>query len=66
MLVQTEPNVLEQQAHRRRMRLMGNQFEITVVSGDSDYAGHCIDEAVNEISRGQRQFQLKHSSIKPY
>jgi FAD:protein FMN transferase len=36
------------------MRLMGNQFEITVVSADADFANHCIDRAVNEISRIER------------
>lgn len=33
------------------MRLMGNTFEITVVSEDAGYANTCIDNAVNEIGR---------------
>jgi thiamine biosynthesis lipoprotein len=38
-------------AHKRAMRLMGNSFEITVVSDDDAFADYCIDEAVAEISR---------------
>jgi thiamine biosynthesis lipoprotein len=41
-------------AHKRRMRLMGNSFEITVVTSSVDHADHCIDQAVNEISRIER------------
>jgi thiamine biosynthesis lipoprotein len=37
--------------HRRGMRLMGNRFEISVVSDDETYAQQCIDKAVAEISR---------------
>lgn len=33
---------------------MGNQFEITVVADDADFAGYCIDQAVQEISRIER------------
>jgi thiamine biosynthesis lipoprotein len=46
-----KPVADELKAHKRQMRLMGNAFEITVVSGDTEFAGHCIDRAVNEISR---------------
>lgn len=36
---------------RRSMKLMGNQFEITVVHSSEKYANECIDAAVNEIQR---------------
>lgn len=39
------------QAYRRGMRLMGNQFEITVVSSSEDLADYYIGQAVTEISR---------------
>jgi thiamine biosynthesis lipoprotein len=41
-------------AHKRAMRLMGNSFEITVVTGDPSFADYCIDEAVAEIRRIER------------
>lgn len=37
--------------HRRAMRLMGNRFEISVVTHDEIWAQHCIDAAVAEIKR---------------
>jgi thiamine biosynthesis lipoprotein len=50
MQVLTEKSA-DLKAHKRRMRLMGNQFEITVVASDPGFAAYCIDQAVNEISR---------------
>src|SRR4051812_3534109 len=46
--------ITELKACKRRMRLMGNQFEITVVTANSDFADYCIDAAVAEISRIER------------
>lgn len=40
--------------HRRVQRLMGNRFEISVVSADADWANARIDEVVAEISRIER------------
>jgi FAD:protein FMN transferase len=37
--------------HKRTMRLMGNIFNISIVSDDESFAAHCIDEAVKEIQR---------------
>ena len=37
--------------HRRVQRLMGNRFEISVVSDDAHWADARIDEAIAEISR---------------
>ena len=31
------------------LKLMGNRFEITVVSSDTEWANECIDAAVAEI-----------------
>src|SRR5690349_18587723 len=50
----TEQQTIEQKAHKRVMRLMGNLFEITVVSADAELADYYIDEAVEEISRIER------------
>ena len=36
---------------RRMEKLMGNRFELTVVSDNERYAEHCLDAAVAEISR---------------
>lgn len=44
------------QAFKRGMRLMGNHFEITVVSDDEDWANARIDDAVAEISRIEQVF----------
>ncbi|MFA6086292.1 FAD:protein FMN transferase [Mucilaginibacter sp.] len=40
-----------QTVHKRILKLMGNRFEISVVSDDADWANSCIDLAVAEISR---------------
>ncbi|WP_461097953.1 FAD:protein FMN transferase [Spirosoma luteolum] len=40
--------------HRRVQRLMGNRFELTVVSDDADWASDCLDAAIAEISRIER------------
>jgi FAD:protein FMN transferase len=40
-----------QQSHKRVLKLMGNRFEITVVSDDASWAEERIDDAVAEISR---------------
>jgi thiamine biosynthesis lipoprotein len=40
---------------RRVEKLMGNRFELTVVSDDGRYAEHCLDAAVAEISRIEAQ-----------
>jgi FAD:protein FMN transferase len=47
----TDLTAAAQEAYKRRMRLMGNQFEITVVSASEEFAENCIDQAVNEIRR---------------
>src|SRR2546423_2988074 len=38
-------------AHKRSLRLMGNRFEISIVSDNEQWAHACIDAAVEEISR---------------
>lgn len=44
----------EVSSHQRVMKLMGNRFEITVVSDDAEWANRRIDDAVDEISRLER------------
>ncbi len=39
------------QLHKKVLRLMGNRFEISVVSGDAAFAETCIDAAIAEVSR---------------
>ncbi|MGN6295270.1 MAG: FAD:protein FMN transferase [Ginsengibacter sp.] len=41
----------EPQAYKRVMKLMGNQFELTVVAHTPEWANHMIDEGVREIQR---------------
>jgi len=39
------------QSYKRRVKLMGNQFELTVVAEDHGWAEQGIDEAIEEIKR---------------
>ncbi|NBB27500.1 FAD:protein FMN transferase [Cellulophaga sp. BC115SP] len=49
------PNSMSQvEVHKQGHRLMGNYFEISVVSDNADYANSCIDQAVEEIKRIER------------
>jgi FAD:protein FMN transferase len=49
--VQSIDVLTEQQAYKRVLKLMGNRFEITVVSDDAAWAEERINDAVAEISR---------------
>jgi thiamine biosynthesis lipoprotein len=49
--VQSIDVLTEQQAYKRVLKLMGNRFEITVVSDNAAWARERIDDAVAEISR---------------
>ncbi|QDK79812.1 FAD:protein FMN transferase [Spirosoma sp. KCTC 42546] len=40
--------------HQRVQRLMGNRFELSVVSSDADWANTCLDAAIEEIRRIER------------
>lgn len=42
--------------HKMVLRLMGNRFEISVISDKADYANECIDAAVQEIQRIEKLF----------
>jgi len=42
---------MQLEVFKKEMKLMGNQFEITVVASDAEWAYGRIDEAVAEISR---------------
>ena len=44
-------SLTNKQAHKRVLKLMGNRFEITVVSDNVKWAEERIDDAVAEISR---------------
>jgi thiamine biosynthesis lipoprotein len=37
--------------HKRALRLMGNRFELSVVSGNATWAQQCIDAGIAEIQR---------------
>lgn len=37
--------------HSRTCKLMGNMFSFSIIHSDEDWAGHCIDLAVDEIKR---------------
>lgn len=43
--------MINMKAHQKSMKLMGNRFAITVVTGDAEHANYCIDKAVEEIQR---------------
>jgi FAD:protein FMN transferase len=44
------------QSYKRRVKLMGNQFELTVVAEDHGWAEQSIDEAIEEIKRIEALF----------
>jgi FAD:protein FMN transferase len=44
------------QSYKRRVKLMGNQFELTVVAEDHGWAEQCIGEAIEEIKRIEALF----------
>lgn len=49
--MQSTDVLTDQQAYKRVLKLMGNRFEITVVSDNAAWAEDRIDDAVTEISR---------------
>ena len=49
--MQVIESLIDQKAHKRVLKLMGNRFEITVVSDNAAWAEKRIDDAVAEISR---------------
>ncbi|RXF70764.1 FAD:protein FMN transferase [Arcticibacter tournemirensis] len=62
--------------HKRGLRLMGNHFELSVVSDDKRWAEDCIDKAVSEIKRievllttfqesSQTNLINRHAGVKP-
>src|SRR5689334_504872 len=46
-----ETTILSPSVYKRVLKLMGNRFEITVVSDNEDWANERIEEAVSEIRR---------------
>jgi thiamine biosynthesis lipoprotein len=50
----TESEINSATVHKRVLRLMGNRFELSVVSDDELWAQQCIDAAIAEISRIER------------
>jgi thiamine biosynthesis lipoprotein len=50
----TESEINSATVHKRVLRLMGNRFELSVVSEDELWAQQCIDAAIAEISRIER------------
>jgi FAD:protein FMN transferase len=47
----TKTLTIQPTLHRKVLKLMGNRFEITVVSDNESFASACIEDAVSEISR---------------
>jgi thiamine biosynthesis lipoprotein len=69
-------SAIHQRPFKKEMLLMGNHFEITVVSDDKDWAHERIDEAVDEIKRiekilttfkddSETNLVNRHAGIKP-
>ena len=48
---ETDKETITTETHQRILKLMGNRFEITVVSDDKKWAEQRIDDAVEEIRR---------------
>jgi FAD:protein FMN transferase len=49
-------------SHKRRVKLMGNQFDLTVVAEDYNWAQQCIDDAIQEIRRIESLFTTFNDS----
>lgn len=49
--METETEIFPETVHHRIVKLMGNRFDISVVSDDAEWAEDRIDDAINEISR---------------
>lgn len=49
-----ELQVPVQTSYRRVAKLMGNRFELTVVTEEEEFAQQCLDEAIEEIKRIER------------
>jgi len=73
---EAESLIFQETVHQKIVRLMGNRFEIKVVSDDAQWASQRIDEAVEEISRiekllttfnetSQANFINQYAGIKP-
>ena len=50
--VEKEQHILH--SYRRVDKLMGNRFELTVVTENESFAQHCLDAAIEEIKRIER------------
>src|SRR6266542_589765 len=55
-MVATEATATKIAVHRRVVKLMGNRFEISVVSDDANWAEQKIDIAIAEIKRIEKLF----------
>lgn len=51
MLVERVPTV-----YSKSLRLMGNQFQFSVVSNDEQWANKCIDKGIEEVKRIEKLF----------
>jgi thiamine biosynthesis lipoprotein len=51
--------------HKRVQQLMGNRFELSVVSSDAGWANERLDEAVAEISRIERLLTTYKADSQP-
>src|SRR5215472_13951320 len=47
----TDSMIAQQNIFSKSMKLMGNRFQISVVSRNETWANECIDAAVHEIQR---------------
>lgn len=63
---EVESATLKETVHQKVLRLMGNRFEISVVSDDAPWAENRIDEAVEEISRIERLLTTFNDNSQTY
>ena len=61
-IVQIEMNISEKYIFQRTQKLMGNRFEISVVSENENWANERIEEAVEEIQRIEKLFTTFNES----
>jgi thiamine biosynthesis lipoprotein len=54
--------ISQKAVHHKVLRLMGNRFELSVVSDDAQWAANRIDDAVEEISRIEKLFTTFNES----
>ena len=59
---ESDTDIIEPGLHKRVEKLMGNRFEISVVSKEKNHAEDCINDAIEEIRRIEKLFTTYNTS----